>query len=116
MGFWAAVETCLRKAVRARGRASQEEFWYFVLFCFGLLMALSLFGSAIRADEDVMVGILGTIWFLLLVPLFAAGIRRLHDTGRGGGWCFLLISLIGLIAVVIMWCQSSQPHENRYGP
>lgn len=35
-------------------------------------------------------------WLLLMVPWINAGMRRLHDTGRSGGW-------------------PSQPHANRYG-
>jgi uncharacterized membrane protein YhaH (DUF805 family) len=115
VNFWSAVSICLRKAVRARGRASPEEFWYFVVFCFGLLMALSVFGAVIRADGNVMADIISAVFALLLVPLIAAAVRRLHDTGRRGGWCFLVFFLIGLIILVVMCSRSSQPHPNRYG-
>ena len=51
----------------------------------------------------------------LFLPSLAAGVRRMHDTGRSG-W-FLLISLIPLIGlIVIYWLASdTKPETNQWG-
>jgi uncharacterized membrane protein YhaH (DUF805 family) len=45
----------------------------------------------------------------LWLPLFAAGIRRIHDTGRSG-W-FILVPIYNLI----LMCTPSNPGTNKYG-
>jgi uncharacterized membrane protein YhaH (DUF805 family) len=113
IGFGSAVVTCLRKGVQTHGRATRAEFWYFVLFCITVVMATGLLG-ALLGGEDLIA--LATVpYLLLLVPWISAGMRRLHDTGRSGGWCFLLISVLGSLIVLILWTEPSQPHPNQYG-
>ncbi len=90
-----------------KGRASREEYWMFVLFNFIFIIALSfievfLFG--------LYSSILSNIYYLaVLVPSIAAGVRRMHDTGKSG-W-FLLIPIYNLILAV----TSSESGENQYG-
>jgi uncharacterized membrane protein YhaH (DUF805 family) len=114
IGFGTAVVTCLRKSVRARGRASRAEFWYFVLFCLGVFLVAGLAGAVIGGEAWAS-GFFAGAYVLLLVPWVAAGMRRLHDTGRGGGWCFLLFSMIGMIVVLVLWTEPGQPQPNRFG-
>jgi uncharacterized membrane protein YhaH (DUF805 family) len=45
----------------------------------------------------------------LWLPLFAAGIRRIHDTGRSG-W-FILVPIYNLILMF----TPSNPGTNKYG-
>jgi uncharacterized membrane protein YhaH (DUF805 family) len=114
MGFGTAVVTCLRKAAQARGRATRAEFWYFVLFCLTVFIAATLLGVLV-AGEEYAPAFFAVPWLLFIVPWISAGMRRLHDTGRSGGWCFLLPSALGLLIVLILWTEPSQPHANRYG-
>lgn len=65
--------------------------------------------------------VLGGIYTLiLLLPLFAAEVRRLHDTGISGWW--LLLSLIpylgGFIVLIllILLMMPSKPTGERFGP
>jgi uncharacterized membrane protein YhaH (DUF805 family) len=113
LNFGSAVAVCLRKTVQARGRASREEFWYFVLFLVGMGPVVAGLGDAISAD---VVGYVLTVAYLLLfVPLITAGIRRLHDTGRGGEWWLWAFFPAGLIILVVMWSKPGQPHPNEFG-
>lgn len=113
MNFGSAVAICLRKTVRARGRASREEFWYFVLFWVATGVVAAILRDAIGAE--VLGNIVGVIYMILLVPLISVSIRRLHDIGRGGEWWLLALIPILLIVLVVLWCRPGQPHPNEYG-
>jgi uncharacterized membrane protein YhaH (DUF805 family) len=53
----------------------------------------------------------------VLVPSFAVGWRRLHDTGRSGWWMLIgLIPLVGAIILIVFFLQDSAPGDNQYGP
>ena len=77
--FQSALET-LRKYADFKGRASREEFWFFVVFVVvanavsGLVGVIFGFGSLLP----------GLVGLLLLVPQMAVGVRRLHDIGKSG--------------------------------
>jgi len=84
MTFQESIRACFTKYADFRGTASRAEYWWFVLF-------LTLAGAA----ATVLAEKYATIFFLAtLLPLLAAGTRRLHDTGRSG-W----MQLIGLVPV-----------------
>ena len=98
--IWTNVMTCLRKYACFRGRASQSEFWYWVLFVavvagvlFGMAAMLALIRSAAGPDTmenplnwfsyiiyPIMV-LLGAFLLFCLLPTLAAGTRRLRDAG-----------------------------------
>lgn len=113
--FGTAVLICLRKAVRARGRATQEEFWYFAVLWLCVGVAAGALGLARGDAGAVLADIVTSVWMLMIVPLVSAGIRRLHDTGRSGGWCWLGLSTVGVVVLLVFWCGAGQPHPNRYG-
>lgn len=77
--FQSALET-LKKYVDFKGRASREEFWFFVIFVIianavaGIVGILFGFGSLLP----------GLVGILLMVPQLAVGVRRLHDIGKSG--------------------------------
>lgn len=113
MWFGTAVVTCLRKSFRARGRASPAEFWYFGLFCVLLVVGAGAVGWALGGEDGASVGVV--VYLLLLTPWTSAGIRRMHDTGRSGGWCLLLLTIVFFYPLVV-WTEPSQRHDNRFGP
>nr|WP_309883154.1 DUF805 domain-containing protein [Caballeronia sp. LZ029] len=87
------------------GRARRKEYWFFALF-------VSIFTFVVGFIE----GLLGlgdapsTLLNLAFVlPSIAAGVRRLHDTGRSGWW--LLLPLVNLVFLV----QDGQKGSNNYG-
>jgi len=113
MGFFAAIGTCFRKYFTFSGRASRAEYWWWSLFvALGNLVYLLASGAAVMppvagADaEFVMSGaLLGTIAIvtafslLTLVPTLAVTVRRLHDTGRSGGW----ILMPAILNIAMFW-------------
>lgn len=110
MGFIKAVRICLRKYATFSGRASRSEYWKFVLFYLigGLVVAIidvTLFGTVTTTDTGASLESDGRIvtayWALLFLPLFSAGWRRMHDTGRSGLYLvYPLIIMVGISTFV----------------
>lgn len=107
MGFLAAIKKCLRKYAGFSGRASRPEYWNFVLFIMLGLFVLgvvdtALFGGEVTVRADGVTvqsnGPLGGLFGLLTaLPLFTAGWRRMHDSGRSG--VYLLYPLIVMLGI-----------------
>lgn len=99
------------------GRATRNEYWYFVLFNFLISLGLGIIDNILGFASNTGVGLLGGIYGLaVLIPSLAVAVRRLHDTGRSGWW--LLISLIpfaGVIVLIIFLASESQNGKNQYG-
>ena len=74
------------------------------------LAASGLFGQLVL----VQLAVLDLAFF---VSFLAAGVRRLHDTGRSGLWQLLiLVPLLGIVALLILQFQDSERTANKYGP
>ena len=113
MDFATAIRTCFRKYVTFSGRASRPEYWWFALFVFlgGVAAAAldaGLFGT--RGDET---GPLNLVFSLgTLLPLLAAGWRRMHDTGRSGLFLFYpLLVMIGIGSFASMTGATAQLND-----
>ena len=98
MGFGEAIKVCFNKYADFSGRASRTEFWWFYLFTF--LVSLITCGVAC---------------LVFLIPQYAVGARRLHDTGRSG-WLQLLglVPFVGLI-LIYWWVLEGDQGTNQYG-
>ena len=98
MGFGEAIKVCFNKYADFSGRASRAEFWWFYLFTF--LVSLITCGVAC---------------LVFLIPQYAVGARRLHDTGRSG-WLQLLglVPFVGLI-LIYWWVLEGDQGTNQYG-
>lgn len=99
-----SIQSCFSKYADFNGIAPRSEFWWFTLFCWVASMMINFFGG----------GIASFIFSLAtLVPSFAVGARRLHDTDRSG-WLqlLLLVPVIGWILLIVWWVQESK--ANRY--
>jgi uncharacterized membrane protein YhaH (DUF805 family) len=106
MGFFKSIGTCFGKYAVFSGRASRSEFWWFFLFSFLLL--------AVTSPVPALAGLAILVLFF---PLFAVGIRRLHDIGKSGWFCLLYpIPIIGLILYLVWNCRGGEPEANRFGP
>ncbi len=99
MGFGEAIKVCFNKYANFSGRASRAEFWWFYLFTF--LVSL------------ITCGVAGLVF---IIPQYAVGARRLHDTGRSG-WLQLLgfVPIVGLI-LIYWWVLEGDQGDNQYGP
>jgi len=99
MTFQQSIAACLTKYADFHGTASRSEYWWFVLF-------LTLAGA--------VAGVLGENYLAIfsiamLLPLLAAGTRRLRETGRSG-WAqlYALIPIAGPIMVAIYLAEPAK--------
>jgi len=105
MPFHESILVCLKKYAEFQGRASRSEFWWFMLF-------ILLVASALAYLSETLVSI-----FLIatLLPLLAAGARRLRDAGISAWWLwFLLAPVGGLVVLGFYWARptmSPQPDD-----
>lgn len=116
MTFQQAIITCFRKYFTFSGRASRSEYWWFFLFILlaSILLSIAdtiLFGTGMtpaelaEADEQVTHdanGPLSSLFSLAtILPMLAAGWRRMHDSGRSGLYLFYpMIAALGLLTFI----------------
>jgi uncharacterized membrane protein YhaH (DUF805 family) len=104
--FMTSVKTVLSKYADFNGRARRSEFWWWVL-------AVEILNIILR----VGVPILGLLLALaVIVPNLAVGSRRLHDTGKSGWLQLIALTVIGIIPLIVFYCQDSEAAPNKYGP
>ncbi len=96
--FFESIRKCLTKYAEFDGRASRSEFWWFTLFIVICLSAFTLLNETFAE-----------VFFLAtLLPLLAAGSRRLHDSGKSA-WqlLYLLVPVAGVFIVGMLWALPS---------
>ncbi len=107
----------LRKYMVFTGRARRQEYWMFILVSFGITIALGILESMVGGvfgsqDFNFFTKIYG---LFIMIPSFAVGVRRLHDTGKSGWWILMTpIPVLNIVLLVFM-CLDSQPGPNNYG-
>lgn len=105
MSFNESVKTCFSKYVTFSGRAGRPEYWWFALFVIVTSAVLSMIDAAIFGVDPVTRqpnGLLRPIFTLaILLPVLAAGWRRMHDTGRPG-WYLLLPMLVSFATMFFL--------------
>lgn len=115
-----AMCSCFRKYAVFSGRACRAEFWWWVLF-YWLVLFLGVGGLVKGSLENnefkMIIGSIGMIALLIiLLPTLAVTVRRLHDTGRSGGFYFIsLIPVVGGLILFIALLGAPDPQTNRYG-
>lgn len=87
-----AVRAGIQRGAEFSGTATRPEFWWFFLF---VLLASAL-GQALHDRLYLVVAI------ILLIPLLAAGTRRLRDAGHSGWWQLFYLVPFGFVPVLIM--------------
>lgn len=105
-----------------KGRSCRSEFWWFQLGIF-LFTTLSLTIVAFVDALDTDLGYLASSLLWLVSSAFTQYctiilcIRRLHDRNMRGWWYLLiLIPLLGIIALLVLWCLKGTTGYNRFGP
>ncbi len=69
-----------------------------------------------QAIASVFVVLVVLYGLAVLIPGIAVGIRRLHDTGKSGWWLLIaLVPFVGIIVLIVFFCQDSTPGVNQYG-
>ncbi len=104
MTFFESVETCLSKFVTFTGRATRSEYWWFYLACMIASYAVGFLDGLL--DNGIVSSIISLVF---CIPMIAAGIRRMHDTGHSG-W-FILIPIYNLVLL----CTKGEDQANVYG-
>ncbi|MFW2336127.1 DUF805 domain-containing protein [Ilumatobacter sp.] len=96
------------------GRLDVGRFWRFIAINFVISLVLSVLWQSFGVLWYVLAG---AYWVALFVPVLAATIRRLHDTGKTG-WLVLLhlVPLIGTIVLIVLCVQKGDADANEYGP
>ena len=102
MTFFESIRVCLAKYAEFDGRATRPEFWWFALF-------VTLAATALTYMSESLASVFAVA---MLLPLLAAGARRLHDSGRSGWWqLFILAPIAGIIMLMILWAVPSVPED-----
>ena len=99
------------------GRASRSEYWWWVLFTalIGFVMGFVM-GFVFNANLEATRVVSWIVNLALFLPGLGLCMRRLHDIGKSGWWLLIgLIPVVGLILLIVWFCQPSQPGENQYG-
>ena len=109
MNFTKSIQTCYKKFFDFSGRASKSEYWWFQLY--GIIIYGLLF--VFQGDLALVFSILA---IANAIPLWAAAVRRLHDTDKSG-W-FVLISIIPFIGLIIIFLliADGSKGKNKFGP
>lgn len=94
-----------------RGRSTRDEYWTVqgILFCVEIpILALA---SAPPSDLPLFLDL------VLMIPLLALAVRRLHDVGWSGWWILVgLLHWVGRLLFLVLCLLPSQQGENQYGP
>ena len=83
------------------GRAGRPEYWWFVLFVALVTSVGTLISEAVG----------GIVLLLLLIPLAAAGARRLHDIGRSGWWQLFALAPLGFVVPLFLLVLPTEADE-----
>ena len=108
MTFYESILVCLKKYAEFNGRASRSEFWWFALF-------ITLVAAALAYASQTLMSI---FLIAILLPLLAAGTRRLHDSGTSTWWLlFLLAPYGGIVLLGFLWARpTTSPQPNDTSP
>lgn len=114
MSFPESIQVCLSKYADFSGRASRSEYWWFYLFCVLMSWGASVVGALTMDENSAAIPSL-LLNLAFMVPMVAAGARRLHDTNRSGWWQLLALTGVGVILLLVWWASKSDAGENSYG-
>ena len=125
---------CFKKYATFSGRARRMEYWTFhliytlVIIAATVLAVISIalttaIGNPVYDTEygplplNIIVALMAIFALVCILPSLAVSIRRLHDTGRSGGWWFInFVPVIGPLVFLVFMFLESEPGENIYGP
>ncbi|WP_371537035.1 DUF805 domain-containing protein [Streptomyces sp. NBC_01023] len=103
----------LKNYVGFSGRARRQEYWMFTLFSIIISVVLAIISMAVL-DSNWLSGL---YTLAVLLPTLAVTVRRLHDTGRSGGWIFIaLVPLVGWIILLVFLVLEGERQSNSHGP
>ena len=95
------------------GRARRREYWSYVLCTFVIACVVGLIDGLIGQRHILSL----VVSLALLLPSLAISLRRLQDIGKP--WQYILfafVPIIGVLYLLYLGVQDSQPGDNAYGP
>lgn len=124
MTFSDSIKICFDKYATMKGRAPRSEYWWFVAFCW-LVMVLSallfaFIGMKVNSNgkEGMAIAVIGgetVVSLCLFLPGLCVLVRRLHDTGHSGWWYFIsFVPVVGGLWMLWLLLLGSD-EENEYG-
>ena len=109
MSFVESLQVCYKKFFDFSGRASKSEYWWFQLYNIILYILTFVF------QNDLML-LLSILIIVNLIPVYAVGVRRIHDVNKSGWWVLIsFVPIIGLYIFVLLISDGSKG-KNRFGP
>ncbi len=111
--FGQAIKSGLRNTFKFTGRASRQEFWYYILFYHMVFYPLSyvicFFIPIIMVRRQIPIApttpfyVVFIMALILITPLAGITVRRLHDSERNGAWVlsYLMPMILGLITATV---------------
>lgn len=98
-----AVREGLRRFADFEGRASRPDYWWFLLAFVLVTAAATALSEPLGAAVTVV----------LVLPLVAAGARRLHDTGRSGWWQLFALAPVGFVIPLFLLARPTDDAVRR---
>ena len=115
MNIGQSISYCFSNYFNFSGRGSRSEYWWFYLFTILVGWGAQIVSSTMYTIGDPMVSLLPTIISLVfMLPVLAAGSRRLHDIGKSGRWQMISIAIIGLIPLIIWLASDTKASGDKY--
>jgi uncharacterized membrane protein YhaH (DUF805 family) len=103
-----------KKYAQFSGRARRAEYWAFQGVNISVMVILAILVAAV---SKVFLALYGLYILAVFIPSLALTWRRLHDTGRSGGWFFISwVPFIGGIWLLVLTVLDGDRGDNRYGP
>ncbi|WRP04632.1 DUF805 domain-containing protein [Rossellomorea aquimaris] len=107
----------LKRYADFTGRARRKEYWMFTLVNFIIMFVLGFTASLVESISVIFMVMYILYALAVFVPSLAVSVRRLHDTGRSGGWYFIVfVPIVGGIFLLVFMCLDSDHGSNQYGP
>ncbi len=104
------------------GRTRRRDYWLYqlcnVIIFIGLYALATLLAMLKINTPSILFFVAAYAYCVLqIIPSIAIEIRRLHDTGRGGGWYFIrLVPYAGSIWAFVLTLLPGTNGGNYFGP
>ncbi|MWN89996.1 DUF805 domain-containing protein [Gilliamella sp. Pra-s65] len=105
-----------RKMFCYKGRSTRSEFGFFILIQIIILwLSFALLFSMDKILPDAILGICVMLIFIVtFLTMLSYNIRRLHDIGTSGLWCFVYLLCPGAIIGASLIIKPTSG-DNQYG-
>lgn len=111
MGFQEAIQSGLQNYANFSGRSSRSAYWYWYLFTVILAIVLAVVEAIIGTYPLISL----LVFLGLILPGFAVGTRRFHDTGKSAwNWLWSFVPF-GSLYILYLFVKASDEGSNDYG-